>query len=156
MSTKSYSTTTTRITNTPKTIALQDDAILAEGGSTINILDEGAISKALSFADSTFDRASDTTDKTLEMAGIFSSNERQNMANTMKFVEASFMKAGNMMNDALHYKASEQAERNKAKEGERALMGDIMSDVDGGEQNIIFYAGIVGGVFVLMKMFKVF
>jgi len=156
MSSKSYSTTSTNITNTPKTIALQDDAILAEGGSTINMLDEGAIGKAFAFADSTFDRASDTTDKSMDLAGIFSTNEQKNMANTMNFVEASFMKAGNMMNDALHYKASEQAERNKAKEGERELMGGIMSSVDSGKQSILFYAGIAGAVFTLMKVFKVF
>ena len=177
MSSKSYSTTTTSILNTPKTIALQDDAILAEGGSSIHILDEGAISKAFSFADRAFDRASDTTDKSLKMAGIFSDNERANqtkaldtvsglakkysdnekanMHTALQFAESTFMQGSNLMNDALHYKASEQAERNEAKEGERELLGGIMSREDGSQQNWLFYAGLAGGIFTIMKAFKV-
>ena len=166
MSSKSYSTTTTSILNTPKTIALQDDAILAEGGSSINILDEGAIAKAFSFADKAFDRASDTTDKSLKMAGIFSDNERAmaktysdnekaNMHTALQFAESTFMQGSNLMNDALHYKASEQAERNEAKEGERELLGGIMSREDGSQQNWLFYAGLAGGIFTIMKAFKV-
>jgi hypothetical protein len=191
MSSKSYSRTITTITNTPKTIALQDSAVLAEGGSVVNMLDQDAINKSLTFADSAFDRASDTTEKTLEMAGIFSSNERKNMESAMRFAEStfdrasdttektlelakifssnerknmdsamqfaesSFMQAGNLMNDALHYKASEQKLRNEAKAGERALMGEIIDRPTESEQNLLFYAGIIGGGFTLLKLFKV-
>jgi len=89
MSSKSYSTTSTRVSNMPKTLGAQDSGVVAEGGSNVNItvLDDKSMENAMILANKTFEKATETTGKALGLAGIYSSNESKNLRASLDATE---------------------------------------------------------------------
>jgi len=112
MSSKSYSNTYTTTTSESKTQGAQDNAIIAESGATVNVLDEGAIENSFKIADTAFDAMTETTANTLELAGIYSNNERESMeqvldtmgdglAQSMALSSYAIAQQGDFVNNAL-------------------------------------------------------
>lgn len=111
----SYSTKKTAITNMPKTLGVQDEGILLEGGSQISVLnditehvantlnetidydsnvlyqyteiDEGAVGSAFDFANRAFNNVSGNTAQMIDLQGVMAREQRRSTKDSLVFAD---------------------------------------------------------------------
>jgi len=158
----SYSTSIQNISNTPKTLGAQDSGILAEGGSTVNVLDEKAIEKSFSFADSVFAKASDNTAKSLALAEIYSEKDSENLAKMVDLSKLTFLRSSDIaesamktqsetVDNAMRFMAEADIEKREGVENNRNLYEQLLPQDSQNRQTILFYSSIAAGLLFFYK-----
>ncbi len=156
----SYSTSKKYITTSSKakTVGAQDNAIIADEGATVNVLDEGAIKESFTLADNAFDAITDNTANTLELAGIYSDNESENFKLMLDTVKDSFTEGSNLaayaleqQGDVVNNAMAAVAQREEFSDSPKA---DISEGTFNGKVLIGYGAGILGMFMIWQGMKK--
>ncbi len=161
----SYSRSSQHITNMPKTLGAQDQGILAEGGSVVNVLDEKAIENAFSFADKVYEQASDNTAKTLNLAEIYNEQDAENLQKIIDLGKMTYLRSADIAEEALktqaetvdnamRFMSQADIEKREGIENTQNMYEQLLPQKTEQKQNMLFYSTIVAGLMMLYFMKK--
>ena len=151
-SSKKYTTTTSE----SKTLGAQDQAIIAEGNATVNVLDEGAVENSFKLADNAFNSITANTSNAMELAGIYSNNENKNLELMMDSVNRGLNEALSLSSYAIERQGDIVDNAVAAAYNREEFSEGAKPNIVSGENNIGTYlgygAGILGIMFVLQGL----
>jgi len=154
----SYSSSKKNIStsSSSKTLGAEGEAIIAEGKSVINVLDEGAIENSFKLADNAFDAITSNTANSLQLAGIYSDNENKNLESMLESVNKGFTEALNLSSYALERQGDIVDNAVAAAYNREEFSEGAKPDIEASDNKIATYlgygAGILGIMFVLQGL----